>query len=65
VSRMEFIERAERAEQKLTNALAALRDMRTLASVSVEGDPWYAEQAGLDAESIFAQADDVLGETDV
>lgn len=41
---------------------AALRSMRELASVSVEGDGWYAENAGLDTSAIFAQAREALGE---
>lgn len=40
----------------------ALRSMRALASVSTEGDPWYAENSGLDADAIFLQARKALRE---
>ncbi len=39
--------------QRLRKALIAMRE---LAGVSTEGDPWYAEDAGLDADAIFKQA---------
>ncbi len=43
--------------QRLRDALEA---MRALASVSTDGDGWYAEQAGLDADAIFTQAREAL-----
>lgn len=42
---------------------AALTAMRELASVSYDGDPWYAEHEGLDAAAIFAQAAEALDES--
>jgi hypothetical protein len=41
---------------------AALRSMRVLAGVAHNGDPWYAENEGLDACAIFKQAREALGE---
>ncbi len=43
--------------QRLRDALEAMRE---LASVSTDGDGWYAEQAGLDADAIFTQAREAL-----
>ncbi len=40
----------------------ALRAMRQLAGISTEGDPWYAEHEGIDADAIFKQAKAALGE---
>jgi hypothetical protein len=44
---------AERREKRLEEAL---RNMTQLAGVSHEGDPWFAEDAGLDAADIFREA---------
>lgn len=41
---------------------AALRSMRELAAVAHNGDPWYAENEGMDASAIFKQAREALGE---
>lgn len=41
---------------------AALRSMRELASVSYNGDPWYAEQENIKASPIFEQARKALRE---
>lgn len=50
----------------LTDEVADLREallaMRELASISHNGDPWYAENSDLDAAVIFAQASRALGE---
>lgn len=49
------------SEQTLMNRLAnSLQETRILAAVSYEGDPWYAEEAGLDALAILRRARDVL-----
>jgi hypothetical protein len=41
----------------------ALRELVGLAEVSTEGDVFYAEQAGLDAEAILKRARRALGDT--
>jgi hypothetical protein len=35
---------------------AALRDVTDLAIVADDGDPWYAQKAGIDAEAVLARA---------
>ena len=45
----ELFNRVERLE-------SALRSMRKLAAVAHDGDPWYAEQAGIDVDAIFDEA---------
>ncbi len=47
------VRQAVAERDKLREALIA---MRNLASVSTEGDPWYAERDGIDAEAVFEQA---------
>lgn len=42
----------------------SLKEMRTLASVCIEGDPWYAEHAGLNVRDIFAKAQHAIGDED-
>lgn len=41
---------------------AALRSMRELAAVAHNGDPWYAENEGIEVGPIFEQAREALGE---
>ena len=43
-------------EADLQRLEEALRNMRTLAAVADGGDPWYAEEEGLDSAAIFAEA---------
>ncbi len=48
--------------QRLRDALIT---MRTLALCANEGDPWYAENEGIDSEAIFKQAREALaGDTE-
>src|SRR6185295_6903478 len=43
----------ERSERRVAELEAALRETLNLAAVSTEGDPWYAEDAGIDAEAVL------------
>jgi hypothetical protein len=44
----------------LVNVAKAAGPLFTLAAVAHEGDPWYAENEGLDAEKILADAREAL-----
>ena len=44
----------------LADAIEALEAMTELAAVAHNGDPWYAEHEGLDANAIFQERQDFL-----
>jgi hypothetical protein len=45
-----------RLEGELERVTAALQAVFTVAAISHEGDPWYCEHEGVDAEAAFALA---------
>lgn len=52
---------SQRAAQERINALThALRETLSLAFVANEGDPWFATEAGIEAEAVLARAREVL-----
>jgi hypothetical protein len=52
-----------KTKEELTKIRQVLLNTLNLASVAHEGDPWYAENAGIDAEAVLAEARRVLGES--
>jgi hypothetical protein len=46
----------DRLARRVAELEAALRETRNLAAVAHESDPWYAEDAGIDAEAVLARA---------
>ncbi len=53
----------EELQAQVETMRLALLAMRNLAMVADDGDPWYAENAGIDAEACFALARKALGES--
>ncbi len=49
---------------KLERVLVAAIELRHLALVADDGDPWYSEHAGLDAKAILSEFDAALAAVD-
>ena len=51
---------SEEERQLLLDLTESLQETRILAVVSTEGDPWYAQDGGIDVEGVYFRARDVL-----
>lgn len=66
MSRVSDLELQVAAEQRVVGleryreTVAMLREVLELAGVAHNGDPWYAEDAGINGEDVLTRANDLL-----